>query len=387
MKKNIKEYKELFIFVAGTTPQIITETIYALSQKKPSINPDEIYIITTLTGKKFIEQSLLKKGILAEMAFELNAPRITITEDSFIVPRNAQNVEIDDIRSEKENELMGNLITSLIRDKTQDALSRLHCSIAGGRKTMSFYLGAALQLFGRPQDRLYHVLVSSEFESNPSFFYKPEKNKVIEGRGTDGTPVKLNTKDAAIELAELPFIRLSGKMSFQGKDFRELVMEGQRTIDTAVVQPELIVNLSERIIQIGDTIIEMLPIQLMFYTAFLRRKLQNCVHPSRDYCQRCTDCFLTIKNDLMTKESLEYMIEDHRAIYKNSPMRTDDFLEKWKDGITGEVIRQNISKIKKAINEQLEADMLKSIYTITCVKQYPGSKYGIRAEKGKIRII
>jgi CRISPR-associated protein (TIGR02584 family) len=31
--------KEVFIFVAGATPQIITETIYALSQKDPPVYP------------------------------------------------------------------------------------------------------------------------------------------------------------------------------------------------------------------------------------------------------------------------------------------------------------------------------------------------------------
>lgn len=384
---NEKEYKEIFIFVAGTTPQIITETICALSQKRHPIYPDEIFIVTTLTGKRFIEKSLINDGILSKMVFELALPQIPLTKDSFIVPVDAQNIEIDDIRSEEENELMGNAITSLVRNKSQEPSSRLHCSIAGGRKTMSFYLGSALQLFGRQQDRLYHVLVTPEFESNPSFFFKPKKNRVIEGKGMNGAPMKLNTKDAVIELAELPFIRLSGKISFQGEDFRELVHEGQRTIDTAMIQPELIINLSERYIQIGKTIIEMLPIQLMFYTAFLRRKLFNCVHPDRDYCRHCTDCFMTIKNDLMSKRFIEQIAEDHRAIYKNSPMRTDDFLEKWKNGITGEVIRQNISKIKKAINEQLEDDTLKPLYTVSCVKQYPGSKYGIRIERGKIKII
>lgn len=189
---------------------------------------------------------------------------------------------------------MGNIITSLIRDKTQDSSSRLHCSIAGGRKTMSFYLGAALQLFGRIQGRLYHVLVSPELESNPLFFYKPKKNSVIEGRGANGITVQLNTKNAVIQLAELPFIRMSGKISFQGKDFRDLVNEGQRAIDTAMLHPELIINLTERFIQVGETIIEMLPIQLMLYAVFLRRKLNQCTYPEKDYCLQCTDCFQSI---------------------------------------------------------------------------------------------
>ncbi|WP_442891844.1 CRISPR-associated ring nuclease [Dissulfurispira sp.] len=42
---------------------------------------------------------------------------------------------------------------------------------------MSFYMGAALQLFGRPWDRLYHVLVTPEFESNPEFFTSQRKTE------------------------------------------------------------------------------------------------------------------------------------------------------------------------------------------------------------------
>lgn len=45
-------YKEIFIFIVGSTPQIITETIYALAIGKPAIYPEEIYIITTAIGKK-----------------------------------------------------------------------------------------------------------------------------------------------------------------------------------------------------------------------------------------------------------------------------------------------------------------------------------------------
>jgi CRISPR-associated protein (TIGR02584 family) len=74
--------KEVFIFVAGATPQIITETIYALSQKDPPVYPHEIYIITTSTGKKIIKDTLVKKGILNELFTEYNIPPVTLKDDS-----------------------------------------------------------------------------------------------------------------------------------------------------------------------------------------------------------------------------------------------------------------------------------------------------------------
>lgn len=42
-------YREILILVAGATPQIITETIYTLSQKHPPVYPDGVFIITTTT--------------------------------------------------------------------------------------------------------------------------------------------------------------------------------------------------------------------------------------------------------------------------------------------------------------------------------------------------
>jgi len=121
--------------------------------------------------------------------------------------------KLADIRTVKENEATGDRISSFIRTKTSEPGTRLHCSLAGGRKTMSFYLGAALQLFGRPQDRLYHILVSPEFESNPSFFYPHKTDTTIECRMPDGTTARLNSRTAKVELAELPFVRLGSNLS------------------------------------------------------------------------------------------------------------------------------------------------------------------------------
>jgi hypothetical protein len=136
--------------------------------------------------------------------------------------------------------------------------ARLLCSIAGGRKTMSFYLGAALSLFGRPQDKLYHVLVTPEFESHPDFYWKPKKNINLMLKDREGKIIKsLNTKDADIYLAELSFIRIGNKFILSGKKgFRELVLEGQKEIDTASAQLPLKISINERAIKIDLISIE-----------------------------------------------------------------------------------------------------------------------------------
>jgi len=371
-------YKEIFIFITGSTPQVITESICALALKKPPVHPDEIFIITTCKGKTIAENALIGKGILKKLCEEYHLPQISLKESSFIVPADCSGKEIEDIRDEDENEAIGDLITSFVREKTADPLARLHCSIAGGRKTMSFYLGSAMQLFARPWDRLYHVLVSPEFESNPEFFYKPEKNRVIDVNGK-----RLNTKDAVITLAELPFIRLRNKLSLEGTGFKELVKEGQKEIDMAMVQPELRIMLTERSIAIGRKEIKLSPFHLMIYLAYLKRKLHHCKHPERLYCSDCTDCFPSLL-DLSTKTALEEMAKDYM---KMSPSKAEDLLYKYKDGLSHEAIRQAISKIKKTIGNELNDEALSSCYAITSPRrEYANTRHGVRVEKGKIRI-
>jgi CRISPR-associated protein Csx14 len=373
-------FKESLIFVAGTTPQIITETIYALIHQNPPVYPDEIHILTTKLGERIIKENLLEAGIFKDFCKEFRLSEGILHDDSIVIIKDTKGKPLYDIKDWHDNESVGDFIANFIKDKAKDQRTRLHCSLAGGRKTMSFYLGSALQLFGRPWDRLYHVLVTPEFESNPEFYYKPRKDKILKKNGKI-----LHTRDARIYLAELPFIRLSNKLSLQGKDFKELVEEGQKEIDIATVQPQLKVNLSERIIYIGDELIEMVPIQLMIYTAYLRQKTGRCRYPQRPYCLDCSDCFPSVV-DLSTPPALEEMAKDYRQIYSLQPLKADELLSKHEDGLDQFTIRQNISKINRTIKEQLKDETLHPYYTITTIKKYGSSRYGIRVEKSKIRI-
>ncbi|OPY64952.1 MAG: CRISPR-associated protein (Cas_NE0113) [Syntrophorhabdaceae bacterium PtaU1.Bin034] len=378
-------FAEVLICVSGSTPQIVTETIYGLAMQNPPVQADEIYIITTSFGKRQIEETLVKKGILNRLTGEYGLHGPAIKQSSFVIIKDHEGNEIDDIRTEEENSLTGDLIASLVRTLAQDSGTRLHCCLAGGRKTMSFYLGAALQLFGRPWDKLYHVLVTPEFESRPEFFYKPRENKVIEWKMQDGSTKRLNTDDSEVILTELPFIRLWNKLELQGKSFGELVAEGQAELDTAIVQPDLAVNLTERTVRIGAHVIEMVPVQLMLYLAFLRQKAERCTRPEQPYCNDCTDCFVTL-GEMVTNQALARMGTDYEAIYGGSPGKAGELLEHWKgnDGIR--VIRQNRSKINGAIREALSNTPLASRYIIDSIKRYGDTRYGVRAEKGKIEI-
>ena len=71
---------------------------------------------------------------------------------------------------------------------------------------MGYYLGYALSLYGRAQDRLSHVLVTERYENLPDFFYPTPYSRII----TDRNNQQLDTQSAQIMLANIPFVRLRG---------------------------------------------------------------------------------------------------------------------------------------------------------------------------------
>lgn len=382
-----KRYREILIFVAGTTPQIITETLYGLLViKQPPVIPDEIYVLTTAAGEKKIDEELFKKGRLKALQKEYGLSEIAFGKDKIIVLRDFKGQPLEDIREAEDNEAVGDLIADFIRKKAGDPASRLHCSLAGGRKTMSFYLGSALQLFGRPWDKLYHVLVSPEFEAHPEFFYKPKRNRILDVKDGRGNTIrKLNTKEARISLAEIPFLSLRNKLSLNGRSYRELIAESQREINSATVPLPLKVNLKDRLLEIGSESIEIVPMQLLIYVAFLREKVNRCRYPERDVCLDCTDCFPALV-DISSKQALEEMAFDYRKIYGEKSIRVEEFLRKWEDGLRVEAFRQQISKINRTLKEGLPDETMLPFYTVTSMGKYGSKRYGVRLEKRKIKI-
>ena len=379
------QFNEVLVFVTGSTPQIITETIQALISQQPPVIPDRIRIITTLPGRQLVMEKLVRDGILARLCAEYGIPELTLHDDDFLMVRDHEGNEVEDLWTVEENEAAANQITGFLRHLAANPGIRLHCSLAGGRKTMSYFMGLAFQLVARQWDRLYHVVVSPDFESNPDFFYKPLKNTTITARFRDGSSKTLNTDDAKVQLIELPLIYLRDKLPLAGGTVREMVAEGQRTIDSSTTQLPVTVNLADRTLYIGSTLIELPPAKLTIYTAFLRLKAGSCKLGSRVSCQECTSCFTPV-NDMIELPFMEAMADDYQRIYGGDVTKREDQLGKWQDKQDGDNLRQQISKINKIIKEELEDETLHPFYLIACVRKYGNSRYGIRAEKGKITI-
>ncbi len=224
--KNEKDYRTKSGGGLNDYPQILTET-YSVLRRNKGIVIDEIEILTTVFGKQILIKSLLAPGghfhkmlndyTIAENEVLFDAGQIVVLKDSEEQP-------LGDIRSTKDNEHIRKQIFERVEYLTADPDVTLHCSLAGGRKSMGFLFGAAMQFFGREQDRLYHVLVSPlEIEAGSTFYYRrPENEPVLfEKRNSDVVKVKENgvereiyNHDVKVDLAEINFCRLRNVLQF-----------------------------------------------------------------------------------------------------------------------------------------------------------------------------
>lgn len=202
--------RNILFLVTGKTPQIITETIWALACDEDSADtwvPDEVHVLSTQDGLNQIRKRLFEDGVFEQ--FKQDYPIISHIEfnpaDHLYVITDEAGKPLVDLKTPEENERSADIICKMVKDFTSIDDTSVHVSIAGGRKTMGFYAGYALSLYGRAQDSLSHVLVQSEFEQAVNFFYPTPKEYLVSDWSSK---VVGNAQDAQVWLAKIPFVRM-----------------------------------------------------------------------------------------------------------------------------------------------------------------------------------
>lgn len=224
----------------GLAPQVLTETLYCLAQASPPFVPTEIHVVTTLEGRHRAMLTLLDESTAMLSALEADIRiaglRAALTPERIHVIVDVAGTPLADIDSEADNAATADLIVRLVREFTADQECALHASIAGGRKTMGFLLGYTLSLFGRPQDRLSHVLVSEPFQAHPQFFFPPRMPRVL----LDRNQRPVSTAEAQLTLAEIPVVRLRDGLprGFLTADWRysDIVAAAQSAMSQPVIK-------------------------------------------------------------------------------------------------------------------------------------------------------
>jgi len=260
--------------VSGLSPQVVTETLYALAVKEdPPFVPHEIHLLTTNEGARSAMLGLLDEheGHFRHLCLEygIDAAAIRFGPDTIHLIRDPAGQALDDIRTEQDNMTAADTITALVRRLMADPHCRVHASIAGGRKTMGFFLAYAMSLFGRPQDRISHVLVSPPFEGHPDFYYPPRKPVLLK---TPHEHRLFSTADARITLADIPFVRLRDGLPRALREgvssFSETIVEAQR----AMLPVMLVIDLKTRTVTAGGHSFQLSLADFATYSWFALRR-------------------------------------------------------------------------------------------------------------------
>ncbi len=370
--------QDILITLCGLTPQVVTETLWALHYCTPPIHPAEVWILTTQEGAKVCRTKLLgQSGALARFVHHYRptpVPRCPVSQ--IIVLKGANGRPLSDVRTAQDNQAVADQLAAFIRQQTDRSDVRLHCSVAGGRKTMGVLLASALQLFGRAEDRLYHVLVPPEFESLDGFFFPPSPPQWLIGR--DGR--RLNTKQARIELAELPYVRLRGLLPAQP---RRIIGSFSATVETAnqrlrVLQDPEPVRLATRdgAMHIGNRLVKLPPTQMALYRALARTKLDHCTRPELPTCGDCTECYMTFTKS--TWETTRYVLTEragHPVLEEASDQR--DIANQF---------RSLVSKLNNRLDSAVGLAGAENPYRVRSAGPKGETAYGLAIDKTKLMI-
>jgi len=331
------------LVVTGLAPQVLTETLFALCCRKDSNAwvPDEVHLITTSSGAEHARLNLLfdDNAWFQRFVNDYSLPQIKFDAKHIHVIADDTGKLLDDIRTPLDNAHAADAITRLVRELTADSGRELHVSLAGGRKTMGYYLGYALSLYGRPHDRLSHVLVSEPFENNRDFYYPTPYDHPIHVRHGN-REITRNARDAIVELAEIPFVRLRhglpDALLTGNATFRETVDAARASLDP----PRLVIHVESGRITAGTKCFKLPPAQFALYAMFAWRA-----------AHRQPKITAPIKDVPDTAWSHEARAALIAALGEaNIPSSVD---EKLHLGADGNYFSQTLSRLNKLLGEEL----------------------------------
>ena len=389
MSTNADTQCHILLCVAGLTPQIVTETLYVLTQQRQE-RVDEIRVITTSDGWDRMTRALLHPEDGQFFAFchdyGIDPSSIMFDKNRIALLQTPDGRTLDDIRSVHDNGHAANQICEIVRELTQDPQTRLHASVAGGRKTMSIYLTAAMQLFGRVQDRLSHVLVNEYFEMHPDFYYIPPMPRLLEIQNRQREIIgQLSTVEASIELADIPFIRFRGVLSDwiqqSGSTYGAMVQRAQEDLDLLGAAHTLRINSRTRTVLVANRRLQLTERELFIYALLAYFRQQG----------RGEAGFVTL--DEITRADLDTVFRritaargDERGLDDVDLVARFQFLDKLAERISSthpidrkdvqNTVEQVISRIKK----KREKEWVPDRYLITSSGERGALRYGLAVD-------
>lgn len=370
--------RRILIAACGLYPQVITETLYALLQAGKM--PHSLHILTTRPGKEQCLALLFDKkfGKITQLLNDYKMPLDSLEFHSGMLhsPHRENGEELDDIVSEEDSALFLRLCMEQAFMLTQDKTNSVYFSIAGGRKTMGASLSLAAQCYARPQDRIFHVLVSPEFEQVRDFFYPPPEPVSLSLRAKDGSVYQKSTRHAHITLVPMPFVSIRDRLG--GDLLRE--PEEPATLLASLVRElpqDLLIDMGEKKIVWQNRELDMPPAHIALLAFFAQYKKDfPC---KKTTCQNCSACFIESTDVFSHQEDIVRLYQRVASISATTISDT---------GITN-LNTENFNAYKSKINRSIEISLGKDAVrncAITSLGVRPNTRYGIALEKARIKI-
>lgn len=201
----------ILLSLVGTTPAVLTETVWALAHQLTPVVPNRVVALTTGPGRDLLADKLFAEGRWEAMKAAISANGVDVDDKLRFgpiadciraFPDATRSRELEDVRTVEENEAVAEFFMEVVRGFTENESIQLIVSIAGGRKTSSALLHSVMTLLGRAQDKITHVIVDDCWVANRDFFYPG-----CEGTFTDpASQEALDSADAQLDLVEVPFV-------------------------------------------------------------------------------------------------------------------------------------------------------------------------------------
>ena len=249
MSKQANDKRIVLIATMGSSPAVLTETVWALAHLKEPVVPDEIVVLSARNSVDKMRQELLNGNnpVWEKLLLRLRKDKIDIDGKLIfgpmsihVIPDDRKN-EMWDLRSSEDNLLAADFMMQEIRKYSESPDTEIIASIAGGRKTMSALLLSCMTLLGREEDKVVHVLLPEELEggAEPSFYF-PQKGVVHVSKRTGK---KYKGEKLRSELFEVPFVRMRGwyqeKFKTNPPTYLSLVKKIQQVAPPAAVYQKL----------------------------------------------------------------------------------------------------------------------------------------------------
>jgi len=369
--------KNILLAVCGLAPQVITEALYALLHEGRQVHA--VHVITTRYGKDRLLSGLFcpdchrLEDLLAD--FGLTPADVEFNRRNVHTLRTGTGVEIEDIITYDDNEILLKSCLDLSFSFTREQDTAVWFLVAGGRKTMTSCLTLAAQFYGRPQDRLLHVLVSPEFENSHDFWYPPRHSTMIRLTDEKGQPFYKDTRYAKIQLINIPFVSVRKLLGDEILDRPRPPAELMQSLirDTPRM---LILNLADGKIVYGGIELDMHPARLALYAFFAEQK-KNCRLEMS--CAGCFDCFLDAAS----------VISNSGVADMYSRIPGGRLLSEMSDTGIGSLSKENFnsykSKIRKDLLHAFGQGYMDNL-EIASSGDKPETRYGIKLDRKLIRL-